>query len=1170
MLDRHSEQSYQTIVNRLRSLGVQWRLLLILQGLLLCLGVMALALSVALVIDQLLPIPRIIRMGLVLLVLGIGVYAVIFNFIRPVFGRLTINRVAAYIERSYPGFENRILSAIQLQPEIVHNRFGYALEFINRLTEQARHSIEEIKTKRVFEQESLNLKKYGGFAISSVALLTAINLVFSSAMTDFVEAFNEIPKTPQEILTIQIDEVKPGNKRIDSGADVTILAKVTGHFGAPVYLYYSVGQPDSTNEPMESSETSWKSVLMTRSETQINYRVTVENVTQSTEYYVKAKETQSERYKITVTREPIVSRFQLKLNFPKYTQLSSEILEENLGDITALTGTEVQFHGEGNKPLSAGNKLVFDESEPVTLRTTEQLKLAGSFIIQTSEKYHIELIDTHGMTNSNPIVYTINEIRDAEPKVEIVEPNRDVVLDDSMIVRLKINAKDDYGLEQLRLVYQVEGKDEDPVAIPLKQWGTQQTEAYIEFSWDTDPIGLFPEDVVSYHVEALDTDNVTGPNIGKSDTHTLRFPSLDELYAAIESSQEGEQAGLEALFEEQAEATGIVDELLDKIRKSQELTAKDEQLMQQVLETQQQIEQTAEELLENMKKTAEQMQTNELFELETVQRYQELQELMDEALSEEHKELLRKLSEALEQQQLSDQERDLMEANFNQEQFLQQLDQLKELYKQMILQHQLEAAAKQTAELAERQQRLMNQAQEYLAQVNRNEESQSTGSEQALDQHGNELANQEKRIADAMDGLHKELDQLSREMSEHNNLQRVADEINRLNQFARDENVVSKLREASTQMQHSQLKQAMQPGQQAQNTMSDLAQGLENALEFMEGSNADETLTALREAVRSGVHLSEVHEDVIKDTNEILQSGHGRYIDGEIKRLQALAAKELSTATGINQLANRLWELGKQQMQIDPKVVWRLNEASDALNRAASALEDRKANLATTIQKQGLADLNRAVVELLGAMNQMNQQMSMAGMENMLEQLQQLAQNQGQLNEMTQNLSQQMRQQGRTPGLEQMLKRMGYEQQLIREATERLADMMEKFSQALGDLHGVAEEMKKVEMELEGGNINQKILEKQRQILTRMLESAKSLQKRDVSKKRQSAVAETPINLAKDAPPLDPKLLGKIQQLESNLRSGGVETLPFEYREQIERYFKALSLQTRRASRSEE
>ena len=103
-------------------------------------------------------------------------------------------------------------------------------------------------------------------------------------------------------------------------------------------------------------------------------------------------------------------------------------------------------------------------------------------------------------------------------------------------------------------------------------------------------------------------------------------------------------------------------------------------------------------------------------------------------------------------------------------------------------------------------------------------------------------------------------------MSKHDNLRRVADEIDRLNQFARNENVVPNLKEARTQMQHSQLERAIQPGQQAQNTMSDLAQGLDNALEFMEGANADEALTALREAVRSGVYLSEAHEEVIKDT----------------------------------------------------------------------------------------------------------------------------------------------------------------------------------------------------------------------------------------------------------------------------------------------------------------
>ena len=91
------------------------------------------------------------------------------------------------------------------------------------------------------------------------------------------------------------------------------------------------------------------------------------------------------------------------------------------------------------------------------------------------------------------------------------------------------------------------------------------------------------------------------------------------------------------------------------------------------------------------------------------------------------------------------------------------------------------------------------------------------------------------------------------------------------------------------------------------------------------------------------------------------------------------------------------------------------------------------------------------------------------------------------------------------------------------------------------------------------------VLKKQQRILTRMLESAKSLQKRDVSKKRKSTVAQKPETSAKDAPPIDPKLLETIQQLESNLKSGEAERIPAQYRERIEQYFKALSQQAQGA-----
>ena len=1154
MSNTNTEQTYQEIINRLHSLRKQWRLLLFSHSLLRWLGTIALALAFAFIIDQILPLPRLFRMGLVLLWLGIGVYAAFRYLIQPVFQKLTNARVAAYVENHYPGFENRILSAVQLKPEMENNRFGYGLGFIEKLIEGTHQLMDEIESRKVFSREFMKLKRYGGFALIAFVLLFITLFAFPSAAKDFAQAFNELPKTPQDILVVQIDEVQPGNVRIKSGTDVTIAAKVTGHFGAPVHLYYRVGGGRETT----ASASAWRNLLMTRDDTEIAYRFTFKNVTQSMEYYIAVKEEQSERFHITVTRAPILSRFQLKLNYPKYTQLSPQVLEENLGDVTTLIGTMVHFEGDGNQPIASA-RLVFEESNPVKLTVSEGTRLSGSFIVQRSEKYHIELIDINSISNSQPIAYTIHAIEDAEPQIEIVAPGKDIVLDDLMIVSLQLDAKDDYGVQNIQLVYRVESTDDD-VVVPLKTWNPTDTPVFIEFPWDIDPIGLYPGDIISYHAEAIDADNVSGPNIGKSNIYSIRFPTLAELYDAVESEQEAEMQGLEALYDAQAEQTAIIDELLDKIRKSQELTLKDEKLMERVLKNQKEIEKTAKDLFEEMKQTTEQMEKQQLFDMQTVEKFQELQELMDQALSEEHKELLRKLAEALEMQELSEQEQKLMEANFNQERFLQQLDRLKDLYKQMIIQQKLEAAVNQTKELAERQERLMEQLEDLADQASQNSQSNP----QDIDQRLKGLAKQEERITEEMNNLHQTLAELGEEMSELENLKRVADEIKRLNQFARDVQIAQDLRSATQQMRGNQMQGAMESGAAAQQGLTELHQGLDNALEFMEGGNAEETLTAIRGAVRSGLYLSRTHEEAIEGTDEILQSGHGQYLPGEVKQLQGLAASELGLAAGLNLLADRLWELGTNQMQIDPKTVWRLNAAADAFERSARALEDRKPNLAVPIQKQGLADLNQAVADLLEAMDQMNQQMGEAGMQNMLEQLEQLAQSQGQLNEMAQQLNQQMRRQGRTPSNEQMLQRMAYEQQMIREATERVADMMERLSEVLGDLNTVSEEMREVEGELQRGNLNQQVLNKQREILTRLLESSKSLQKREVSKRRKSEVAKTPTLAGDDAPPLDPKLLETIQQIESSLRSGDRESLPPQYRELIQQYFKALSQQTQK------
>ena len=1193
-------RAYENIMTRLRAIRRQWRWLIFSESVLKCFAILALLLTSTLIILTFsfqawqFPFSRWIRIAILLLAIGGAIYAVIRTLILPLSSRFTDAAVAVRLESTQTETEfasqNRILSAIQLRKNLTDNPLGYAPEFIEHLIVQAGQDIEQVQPKRVFQSEFQKIKRNAGIAVAGAGLLLVTHLLLPTAFMGFARTFETLPTALQEDSaylkdSIQITEIQPGSIQIERGSDINITAKVNGHFDAPVSLYYRVGSRDEVTATAE-----WQSLPMHRnridtghsaqtSEIISPYQATLENVTRPLQYYISVNEVASGQYQLTISNELIVTQFQYRLNYPAYTQLQPQTLPADIGDIQTLFGTEIVFTGESNKLLQKAS-LVFEGAGDMPLEikgqqlqeaTTELVEdgqiqeptrtpqiMQGSFIAQQSGNYHIQITDVEGFANRDPVKYMLTVLEDAAPDVTIVTPARDTVLDDAMLVELKVEAADDYGIRELQLVYRVESEGAEEITVPLKRWDSGgaavRRSVSVAYTWDVDRIGIFPGETLAYYVQALDIDNVSGPNIGKSHTYTLRFPSLSELYDAIASEQEVEQQGLEELVDEQADATGLVDTLLDKIRKSQELTLNDENLMQQVLENQKQIEETAKQLIEDMKQTAKEMEQDQLFDTETIEKYQELQNLMEKALSEDHKELLRKLSEALAKQQMSEQEQSMTEANLSQEQFLQQLERAKSLYEQILLQQKLEAAAKQAKALAEQQKQLMDTLES---------EAQSASV--------NDLAEKEDRVADEFEQLSEKLDELGTEMKDmaQNSenappqIERLADEIKRLNQFAHEQKLSEMLAETSESLRSGQNSEALESGRGAEQTLTEVAQGLDNALAFMEGANANETLTALQEAVESGLHLSHLHEKVLTQTNDVLIAGQtNAYISSEIVRLQQLAADELSTAESVTQLSSKLWELGNRQMEVPPEVIWHLNASNDALSRAARALEDRQPSLALPIQRAALADLNQAIFELLEAMAQMNQQMGASGFENMMEQLQQLAESQEQLNEMAQNLNQQLREQGRTPGLEQMMQQLAAQQQLIREATERLAERAEQMAQMLGSLEDVAEEMTDVEKSLRQGELDDQVLDRQAQILTRMLDSLKSLQKRDVGKQRKAEVAEKPEAPAQEVPPLHPELLEIVRKLETTPHAKEFEDIPFQYREQLRKYFKALSQKT--------
>ena len=190
---------------------------------------------------------------------------------------------------------------------------------------------------------------------------------------------------------------------------------------------------------------------------------------------------------------------------------------------------------------------------------------------------------------------------------------------------------------------------------------------------------------------------------------------------------------------------------------------------------------------------------------------------------------------------------------------------------------------------------------------------------------------------------------------------RIADEIKRLNQFTQEHKLPETLQETSENLRSGQDSEALESGREAEQTLTELAQGLDNAMAFMEGANANETLTVMREAVESALHLSHLHEESLSETSRLrVATQTDAYNTSEVLQLQKLAGDEISTAEGVSRLSSKLWELGNRQIEVPPEVVWHLNASNDALSRAARALEDRQPTLAMPIQKSALADLNQA------------------------------------------------------------------------------------------------------------------------------------------------------------------------------------------------------------------
>jgi hypothetical protein len=222
---------------------------------------------------------------------------------------------------------------------------------------------------------------------------------------------------------------------------------------------------------------------------------------------------------------------ELAYRYPAYSGRPERVVPGADGAVLALPGTEVTLRARADRPLTGGALRLGDQRVP--LRLEDPQAVTGSLLVMASGEYRFELTSAEGERWESPRGLPIRLEPDRPPEVRLMEPARDQVVREADAVELLFDARDDFGLTELALVWRVVGRPEGEQRRPLGRPAAGSRAERRSLRWELSELKLQPGEQVQVAVEALDSDTVQGPKAGRSGAISLKVFSAEEHHRAL-------------------------------------------------------------------------------------------------------------------------------------------------------------------------------------------------------------------------------------------------------------------------------------------------------------------------------------------------------------------------------------------------------------------------------------------------------------------------------------------------------------------------------------------------------------------------------------------------------------------------------------------------------------
>jgi len=402
----------------------------------------------------------------------------------PLWGRVSEDRVALYVEEHEPSLQAAVLSAVAVGGKEDAARGEVSRALVERLIEDAVEKCQTIDYGRQVERQGL--RRASGLLAAAAALGMAVTIL-SPAFMRHAAPLLFAPWSVRAASPYAI-EVDPGNATVARGGSQPVTARLKGFESETVELSVRSGPAGD-----------WKRWPMTTEPGLDGFRFILFALDAPTDYFVEASGVRSAPFHLDVADIPYVKRVDLEYRFPAYTGLPPQAVADT-GDVAALQGTEVVVHVTPTMKV-AGGRLQVEGEEARPMTVADDGTLVATFPVQKDGFYRVAFPGRDGRMAAGSPDYTIDVLADQPPTVTFLKPGRDAKVTSIEEVFTEMRAEDDYGVGRAELVYSVNGGPEKSVVL---HQGHGRKSVSAGHTFFLEELSLEPGDFISYFGRAAD------------------------------------------------------------------------------------------------------------------------------------------------------------------------------------------------------------------------------------------------------------------------------------------------------------------------------------------------------------------------------------------------------------------------------------------------------------------------------------------------------------------------------------------------------------------------------------------------------------------------------------------------------------------------------------------